>query len=83
MFVRKNFLKCVFPSCNKLRGTLTKGHEDEKIRSVSLQSIQRKTLIRSTLQSLEDVLKHAVIRSGAPLKCLSEKSFRNVFSGRE
>ena len=46
-------------------------------------SIQRTTLIRNTLESLEDVLKHAVIRSGAPLKCLSEKSFRNVFSGRE
>ena len=37
-------------------------------------SIQRKTLIRSTLESLEDVQKHAAIRSGAPLKCLSEFS---------
>ena len=43
-------------------------------------SIQRKTLIRSTLESLEDVLKHAVIRSGAPLKCLSEKNFEMCFS---
>ena len=42
-------------------------------------SIQRKTLIRSTLESLEDVLKHAVIRSGAPLKCLSEKIFEMCF----
>ena len=41
-------------------------------------SIQRKTLIRSTLESLEDVQKHAVIRSGAPLKCLSEFS-KSVF----
>ena len=46
-------------------------------------SIQGKTLIRSTLESLEDVLKIAVIRSGAPLKCLSEKNFRNVSSGRD
>ena len=46
-------------------------------------SIQRKTLIQSTLESLEDVLKNAVILSGAPLKCLSEKNFRNVFSGRD
>ena len=42
-------------------------------------SIQRKTLIRSTLESLEDVLKIAVIRSGAPLKCLSEKIFEMCF----
>ena len=42
-------------------------------------SIQRKTLIRSTLESLEEVLKHAVIRFGAPLKCLSEKIFEMCF----
>ena len=42
-------------------------------------SIQQKTLIQSTLESLEDVLKHAVIRSGAPLKCLSEKVFEMCF----
>ena len=42
-------------------------------------SIQRKTLIRSTLESLEDVLKHAVIRSGAPLKCLSVIIFEMCF----
>ena len=41
--------------------------------------IRRKTLLRSTLESLEDVLKHAVIRSGAPLKCLSEKIFEMCF----
>ena len=38
-------------------------------------SIQRKTLIRSSLESLVNALKHAVIRSDAPCKCLCEKTF--------
>ena len=43
--------------------------------------MQRKTLILSSLEGLEDALKHAVIRFDARLKCLTEKNFRNVFSG--
>ena len=42
-------------------------------------SIQRKTLIRSSLERLEDALKHAVIRSDAWLKCLTEKIFEMCF----
>ena len=45
-------------------------------------SIQWKTLIRNTLESLEDVLKHAVILSGA-FEMFVWKKFRNVFSGRD
>ena len=41
--------------------------------------IQGKTLIRCSLERLEDALKHAVIRSDAPLKCLSEKIFEMCF----
>ena len=42
-------------------------------------SIQRKVVIRSSLESLVNALEHAVIRSGAPLKCLSEKIFEMCF----
>ena len=54
------------------------GKEDE-ILNIS-GYIQRKTIIRSPLERLEDALKHAVIRSDAPFKCLCEKTFRNVSS---
>ena len=47
-------------------------------------SIQLQVVIRSSLESLVNVLEHAVIRSDAadaPFKCLCEKTFRNVSSG--
>ena len=44
-------------------------------------SIQRKVVIRSSLESLVNAPEHAVIRSDAPFKCLCEKTFRNVSSG--
>ena len=44
-------------------------------------SIQRKVVVRSSLESLVNALEYAVIRSDAPFKCLWEKTFRNVSSG--
>ena len=44
-------------------------------------SIQRKVVIRSSLESLVNALEHAVIRSDAPFKCMCKKTFRNVSSG--
>ena len=67
----KKFPNVFFRSCDKLRRTLGKVKKMKKLKISGY--IQRRTLIRSSLESLEDALKHAVISSDAPLKCLSEK----------
>ena len=74
----KKFQMFFFRSCNNWVPPYIRKSQEDEILNIS-GYIQRKTLIRSSLERLEDALKHAVIRSDARLKCLTEKIFEMCF----